>query len=128
MRKNIKTLEFSGHNTSERAELKYDTTNTPPKIITREEPLLLNGEHVLVPYPPKARRQKIEGKVRLRLVVAQNGHVVKAEIISCPSYDLQAAALRVVKKLLFLPATDNFGFPKIAEIEHEVIFRLHERS
>jgi len=123
-RKTPETREFLGHEAS--SYQKSDISNS--QIIIRTEPLLINGQHVLVPYPPKARRYKIEGKVRLRLVVAQNGQVIKTEILSCPSYDLQAAALSVAQKLLFLPATDNSGVAKIAEVEHEVIFRLNKPS
>ena len=88
----------------------------------------MNGHAVFIAYPAKARHRRIEGKVRLRLIITQNGQVEKAEILSCPSEYLQQAALKVVQKLLFLPATDNFGIAQMAEVEHEVVFRLHEKS
>ena len=98
------------------------------EIIIRKNPLLVNGQAVDVPYPPIARAHRIEGKVRMRLIISQNGQVLKAEVLSCPSNYLLKAAHQAVRELLFLPATDNFGVAQMAEVEHDVVFRLNKRS
>ena len=90
----------------------------------RAFPLLVNGNEVNIPYPPQARARRIEGIVKLKLTVATSGEVISADIISGPAYGLRQAALLVARKLFFLPATDEQGEARIAQIEHEVVFRL----
>lgn len=97
-------------------------------IIYRPRPLLSNNNSLKIPYPPRAKRQKIEGTVKMLLTVSENGLVIKAEILSAPAFDLKKAALKIAEKMLFLPATDENGLARIAEVEHEVIFRLYESS
>lgn len=92
--------------------------------ITRAYPLLMNGDEVAIPYPPQARARRVEGIVKLKLTVATSGEVISADIISGPAYGLRQAALLVARKLFFLPATDEQGEARIAQIEHEVVFRL----
>jgi TonB family protein len=91
-------------------------------LIFRPTPQLIN--EVTVPYPEKARQMMIEGVVRLRLTVSKRGNVVNAQILSGPAFGLRNAALDVVKKLSFLPATDGYGEAREAEIDHEVVFSL----
>ena len=94
-------------------------------LTARDKPELINGDDVHVAYPAKARYRKIEGRVRLLLTVAQSGRVINASILSSPSHDLQQAALKLAQKLIFLPATDAFGQALVAQIEHDVVFRLN---
>lgn len=92
----------------------------------RHSPVLLNkGESI--PYPEKAKLLLVEGSVFLRLTVAKDGHVAKAEVIS-GHFDLRKAALKLADKLLFLPATDEDGMALVSMVEHEVVFRLIENS
>ncbi len=91
---------------------------------TRLRPFLLNGKEVKIPYPEQARARRIEGTVVMKLTVAETGKVIDVDIISGPAYGLRQAALMVARKLFFLPATDQSGNARVAQIEHEVIFRL----
>ncbi len=94
----------------------------------RSTPLLLNAQDIKIPYPEQARARRVEGIVRMKLTVAESGKVIEADIISGPAYGLRQAALMVARKLFFLPATDELGRARVAQIEHEVIFRLTQSS
>lgn len=93
----------------------------------RAHPTLINRDDVKIPYPEQARQMMIEGIVTVRLTVSEAGRVIDAQIVSGPYYGLRQAALMVVRKLFFLPATDENGQAKIAYIDHEVVFRLNKR-
>jgi TonB family protein len=101
---------------------KYDRITNEP--IVRVKPVLLNGDQVKVPYPDRARRLMIEGIVHMRLTVSATGKVIDAEILSSSPFDLGKAALMVAKNLYFLPATNEYGQAKTAQIDHEVVFKL----
>jgi TonB family protein len=128
--KNLRThrpkLQAYTNQEAKEEESKEENNNFSNRIL-RKEPLLINGHTVHVSYPPKARRLKIEGKVRFRLLVNSQGQVAKAEVLDCASDCLLKSALVVIQKLRFLPATDNYGVAQVAEIEHEVIYRLRDR-
>lgn len=94
----------------------------------RSRPLLLNAQDIKIPYPEQARARRVEGIVKMKLTVAESGKVIEADIISGPAYGLRQAALMVARKLFFLPATDELGRARVAQIEHEVIFRLTTSS
>jgi TonB family protein len=111
-------------------------TNTHPNLADNGEkidykirlaPKLINPD-IHVEYPLKARRLKVEGCVRLLLTVSEEGRVIDVHVVSGPAFGLRQAALRVAQKLAFLPATDAQGRAKVAQIEHDVVFRLHDRS
>lgn len=56
-------------------------------------------------YPPSARRQGIEGTVRVRVLVGPDGHVIQALVAKTSGDDtLDAAALEAVVDWLFEPA------------------------
>jgi len=57
-----------------------------------------------IPYPDEARRAGIEGTVRLRIVVDNEGRVVNAQILNGPGYGLNDAAMNAIKKFKFKPA------------------------
>lgn len=103
-------------------------SNLPGGSELRVRPTLVNGGDVKIPYPKKAKQLMIEGIVRLRLTVSAKGQVIGIEILSGPSFGLRDAALVVARKLQFLPATDELGHAKTAEIDHEVVFKLNRRS
>lgn len=111
-------------NTNDAEDIKI-VGNTPIKA---RKPRLLNGDSIKIDYPARARLYKIEGSVRLKLIIAENGIVKKAEVMSGPAFGLKEAALNLAKKLLFLPATDQDGNETVAEVEHEVIFKLKKAS
>ena len=67
---------------------------TMPKII----------EEFRVPYPETAKKENIEGKVILEILVDGKGNVRKATVLSGPSEDLKRAALEAIFKFKFRPA------------------------
>ncbi|MFO0601056.1 MAG: TonB family protein [Myxococcaceae bacterium] len=60
---------------------------------------------VKVPYPEEAKKNEIEGSVRLRVTVDETGKVVNVSIISGPGYGLNEAARDAVLRFKFRPAT-----------------------
>lgn len=67
------------------------------------EPVLL-GE-VKIPYPEEAKKNEIEGSVRLKVTTDPTGLVTGVVIISGPGYGLNEAARDALKRFKFKPAT-----------------------
>ncbi len=67
------------------------------------EPVLM-GE-IKVPYPEEAKKNEIEGSVRLKVVVDETGTVTDVSVISGPGYGLNEAARDALRKYKFRPAT-----------------------
>lgn len=57
-----------------------------------------------IPYPPEAKRAGIEGTVRLKIVVDDQGRVVDVQLVSGPGYGLNEAAKEALKRFKFKPA------------------------
>jgi protein TonB len=58
-----------------------------------------DGRQPAPEYPPRARREGQEGIVKVRFIVAENGHVLSAEAISpCAWSMLNDSAVRVVRE------------------------------
>lgn len=75
-------------------------------------------------YPQEARRQGIEGHVRLRLRIDEEGRVHAAEVLdSAPPGVFDMAALAAFQSARYTPALRN-GRPVRAEIELRVLFKL----
>lgn len=110
--------------TNNKAPVKKSTGKSNGLVI-RLKPQLLSKD-IKVAYPKKARHFRVEGNVRLELLVAKSGLVVETKILSGPGFGLKEAALSVVKQLSFLPATNQWGKPIDARIEHEVLFKLND--
>jgi len=60
-------------------------------------------------YPEEAKRLGIEGTLKVRLVVDEEGRVAERELVNRLGYGLDELALRLAKKLRFEPATDTNG-------------------
>lgn len=67
------------------------------------EPVAL-GE-VKVPYPDEAKKNEIEGSVRLKVTLDPTGIVTEVAVISGPGYGLNEAAREALRKFKFKPAT-----------------------
>jgi protein TonB len=67
------------------------------------EPVLL-GE-VKIPYPEEAKKNEIEGSVRLKVTLDDNGAVEQVAVISGPGYGLNEAAREALRRFRFKPAT-----------------------
>lgn len=75
-------------------------------------------------YPEKARKDGFEGDVVLRLLIAADGSVARADIISDPGEGLgAAAALAVQREYRFSPGTVN-GVPVATTVPFTVHFTL----
>jgi len=87
-------------------------------------------EHPILRYAPdpeyskKARKNKITGKVVVRMTVETNGSVEDVHVVSSDSKDLVDGALNAVRKYKFSPAMYQ-GHPVAAEINVEVNFQLN---
>ena len=60
-------------------------------------------------YPKAAKRDKVEGKVRLAFNVNDKGSVDDVKVIRSLSPECDEEAIRVVKLLVFSPAIDEYG-------------------
>lgn len=58
-------------------------------------------------YPKEAKRQKIETIVRVRVLVDEQGTVLKAELEKPVGYGFDEEALKIAYKTRFIPATKN---------------------
>ncbi len=67
------------------------------------EPVIL-GE-VKIPYPDDAKKNEIEGSVRLKVTLNPEGLVTEVSVISGPGYGLNEAARDAMRKFRFKPAT-----------------------
>jgi periplasmic protein TonB len=67
------------------------------------EPAVL-GE-VKIPYPEEARKNEVEGSVRLKVTLDPQGAVQEVTVVSGPGYGLNDAAREALKRFRFKPAT-----------------------
>jgi len=61
-------------------------------------------------YPESAKRDRTEGTVILRAIIARDGRVASLHIISTPSPDLAIAAIAAVRRWTYRPYLLN-GLP-----------------
>lgn len=87
-------------------------------------PAPYNGPVALPPYPPKARRYGIEGKVRLRVRIGSDGRVREAEVLADPGGGLGDAARRAMLAQRWNPALGPKGEPVAATIVYTYNFVL----
>jgi len=57
-----------------------------------------------IPYPPEARKAKIQGRVIMKLLIDGEGKVRQAALVSGPGYGLNEAAVAAMKNFRFRPA------------------------
>ncbi len=81
----------------------YAAVKYAPPGSADTEPVLM-GE-IKIEYPPEAKKNDIEGSVRLRVVTDPEGLVTSVSVISGPGYGLNEAARDALKKFKFRPAT-----------------------
>jgi protein TonB len=68
---------------------------------------------VKIPYPDEAKKNEIEGSVRLKVTLDPEGTVTAVAVISGPGYGLNEAARDALRKFRFKPATkggENVGY------------------
>ena len=93
-----------------------------PKRISAPEATAAITSKVPPDYPPVARQLKIEGKVELEAVVAENGAVEKVSIVSGNPV-LTKPAVEAVKRWKFVPFEDG-GKPCKALAPLSINFKL----
>ena len=62
-------------------------------------------------YTPDAKRLAIEGQIKIRLVVDENGRVVQRRVLTKLGYGLDEAAMEKAQELRFEPALDTNDKP-----------------
>lgn len=89
--------------------------------------LPIASDHVVKPrYPDSARRERREGKVRLRIEVLASGRVGEVAVsLSSGHADLDRAAIDALRRSRFRPAMRN-GAAVDGVLEQEVVFNLEE--
>jgi protein TonB len=97
-----------------------------PAYALTEEPVFLDNVSAAEMrryYPEDARKAKIEGPVRIKLVVADDGSVSRVTVLEDPTGRFADAARRVARLYRFKPAKID-GRPVATEIEFTVHFEL----
>ena len=76
-------------------------------------------------YPARVRQLSIEGKVRIDIVITEEGRVEEPKLIDGPGYGLNEAALLAIKNFRFSPAIKN-GKPVATRIVYTYNFILDD--
>ena len=80
-----------------------------------------------IPYPASAKKDNIEGKVLVSVVVGADGKVKSAKIMSGVRNDLDQAALKAILPSTWTPAQKD-GKPVDSNIVVPVQFKLENKS
>ena len=78
------------------------------QIINESQPKLLNRDRIvkLIGYPEEAQKQKIKGKVVVKILVDETGHVARYQFLGENHALLRDAVQLHVKELLFQPGLE----------------------
>jgi protein TonB len=76
-----------------------------------------------IPYPPEAKKARVQGRVLMKLIVDADGRVRRATLLSGPGYGLNEAAVEAMKNLRFRPARVQ-DKPVAVEIQYAYNFVL----
>lgn len=94
---------------------KLDGTMTPPKVISRVEPV----------YPEEAKKDRISGIVILALTITEDGSVSELRVVKALPHGLDRAAVEAVSQWKFEPARRE-GKPVEATFNVTINFKLDE--
>jgi TonB family protein len=75
-------------------------------------------------YPPEAKAARVAGDVKIRLLIAEEGNVIEAEVLEGPDV-LRRSALNAVRLWVFIP-TELAGMP--VKVETILTLRFAPRS
>jgi TonB family protein len=125
--KKFNKLGVKSHQVLSSTQISLKSEQGPTKLFLAKKAMLINN-NIHVEYPLKARRQRREGRVCLRLLVSREGHVIDISVVKSPSADLEHAAIKFAYKLVFTPATNDEGHAEQSYVEHDVVFRLINSS
>lgn len=87
----------------------YRAEGAAPPTRPRRLPGVVAGDIPRSEYPESARRARVEGVVRLRIVLADDGRVAEASILDEPGHGLGAAAVAAAKRHLRFEAPGRSG-------------------
>jgi TonB family protein len=99
-----------------------------PAYALTEEPVFLNNvsaAELQRYYPEAARKEHVEGVVRVKMLISDQGTVAKATLINDPTGVFSSAALKVARLYRFRPAKIS-GRKVATEIEFAIHFELNE--
>lgn len=77
-------------------------------------------------YPEEARRQMVEGSVRLMVEVRANGRIRNIRTLNDPGGGLATAAVAAIRRARFRPALDRRGQPVDTRIVYTVRYILDD--
>jgi protein TonB len=97
----------------------HHTEDTCTEEIVRARPI----SRVAASYTTAGRNAHVEGRVRIELMVNEQGEVVSAKVLSGLGYGLDEAALAAAQRFHFAPAT-RCGRPVMAPFVLGMRFRL----
>jgi protein TonB len=104
----------------------YKAAQYAPSYAITENPVDLNNlsdEELRKYYPPDALKQEIEGEVRTKITIDDDGSVVKVVILENPGHGFDEAARKILMKKRFKPAKLN-GQAVATEIPFTLHFEL----
>ncbi len=114
----INTNENSNSTTGAEDQPAYESGNVSVK------PRVLKQVQVI--YPQQAKDARIEGAVKLAVVINDDGHVRNVKILEGPGYGLNEAAELALKQFLFSPA-EVLGQKVPVQIVYVYRFKLESR-
>ncbi|WP_245919458.1 TonB-dependent siderophore myxochelin receptor MxcH [Melittangium boletus] len=92
---------------------------------TRESPRLLN--FVEARYPERAKQERLEARVPLRIRLDEEGRVTEAEVVESIGHGFDEAAREAVLEMRFSPAKRD-GKAKPSRLVYTYVFRLPEEA
>ncbi len=81
-------------------------------------------EKIIPAYPADAKNEKVEGSVKLEVVINTKGEVVEVKTVESADPRLSTAATDAVKQWKFTPAKDKQGKPVQCKSSITVNFKL----
>ena len=80
-----------------------------------------------VVYPEDAKKNNVEGKVFIKIIVDEKGNVENAEVSQSAGASLDAAALKAAKQCKFIPAQKD-GKNVRCEVTLPIQFKLGDKK
>ncbi len=81
-------------------------------------------EKTVPKYPEEAKKEKIQGAVKLDAIIDKEGRVLELKAVESPDERLTKAAMDAVKEWKFKPAVNSKGKPLQVKVTLTVNFKL----
>jgi periplasmic protein TonB len=105
----------------------YKAERYAPQHLVNEPPVFLDNvgdAEMRRHYPEAARKDEVEGDVRTRLTIDDDGSVVKVVVLSHPGHGFDEAARKLARLYHFTPAKVD-GVAVATEVVFTIRFELH---